>query len=78
MTTHDLREIGQLLLGIEAVEAVDVLEGADGDAVLEVTLWGDRVSSAVLGVLAGRGVAIDPDGTATRGDPTHTRLVVRA
>jgi hypothetical protein len=78
MSAHELREVGQLLLGIESVEACDVVDGADGAAVLEVTLWGGVVPSEVLGVLAGRGVAIDPDATATRGDPTHTRLVVRA
>lgn len=75
---HGLREAAQLLLGHEDCIAVDVVECADGDPALEVTLWGGRVESDVLGVLAGFGCSLDPDATATRGDPTHTRLVVRA
>jgi hypothetical protein len=74
---HNLREAGQLLVAHERVEAVDIVSDGGIDPALEATLSGGDVPPSVLSILAGFGVALDPDATATRGNPVHTRLVAR-
>lgn len=75
--THRAREAAQVALGIDDVEAADVHADSHEGTYLELTVWGGSVPTAVMDVLVSFGCALDPDKTATRGDPTHTVVVAR-
>ena len=73
---HAARECAQLALLDDAVAAADVVERAGGQSVVEVVIHDNRVPPRLLALLADWDLALDPDATATRGDPTHTVVVV--
>ena len=76
MKQHVARELAQVCLLSPSVADVDVLEDPDGCTV-EVVVRDHRIRPRLLGQLAALDVSLDPDGTATRGDPTHTVVVAR-
>lgn len=75
---HAARDCAQVALGYGAVMEADVVaDPATDGPLVELTLASATVTPAVMRVLADRGFALDPDRTATRGDPTHTVVVAR-
>jgi hypothetical protein len=76
--THALREVAQLAAGVDGIASADVIEDVrTGDPMVELTVRADVVGTDVLAFMANHDLALDPDRTATRGDPTHTVVVAR-
>jgi hypothetical protein len=76
--THAARECAQVALGYGVVIEADVVaDPATDEPTLELTLAEAAVTPNVLTLLADHALALDPDRTATRGDPTHTVVVAR-
>lgn len=74
---HDLREVGQVLLGLPVVQAVDVFESPDGPQ-LEAVVGPDlsRVPPRILRIAGRHDVGLDPDASGSRGEPTHYIVVL--
>jgi len=75
---HACREAAQMALEIDGVQASDVIADPGTDApVVEIVVANNRIEPSLLQLLADAGLAIDPDATDTRGNPTHTVVVAR-
>lgn len=76
---HDLREAAQVLLGTPGVQSVDVLEDIDGTPKLEAVVGPryERVPPRVLRIAGRHDVGLDPDASASRGQPRHFVVVLR-
>ena len=69
--------VADLALLEASVEATDVVEQASGDVVCELVVADNCVPAPIVWLLGRHDLSIDPDATATRGDPTHTVVVAR-
>jgi hypothetical protein len=74
---HDCREAAQVALVLDSIVDAYVGDDTNGEPFVELMAWSDRVSPAVMNVLSDWGLALDPDRTMTRGDPTQTAIVAR-
>ena len=69
--------VADLALLEASVKATDVVEQASGDVVCELVVADNCVPAPIVWLLGRHDLSIDPDATATRGDPTHTVVVAR-
>jgi len=72
-----LETVADLALLDECVDASDVVEQASGQVVCELVVSRAVIPPSIVWLLGRYDLSIDPDATATRGDPTHTVVVAR-